>query len=160
MAAKSIAGKDIGFMGVTFCVEVFPLSRLVQGLAIIQRWEGVSACAYRREAGVGRVRHRECAPHAWQTCNSRGTGVFDRLKAVLHQCAIHGPSSQNYQRIADFRAHLLGRIAWIGQFSPTRKARLMRLFERIEWDGGGARPLSQDAPSTPSPLPAPSPSRR
>jgi hypothetical protein len=58
---------------------------------------------------------------------------FDRLKAVLHQCAVHGPASQNRAKVADFRGHLLGHIAWIGQFNPTRKARLMRLFDRIEW---------------------------
>lgn len=58
---------------------------------------------------------------------------FDRLKAVLHQCVLQGPASQNHAKVADFRGHLLGHIAWIGQFNPARKARLMRLFERIEW---------------------------
>jgi len=58
---------------------------------------------------------------------------FDRLKAVLHQCAIHGPSGQNRAKANDFRGHLLGHIAWVGQFNPTRKAKLMRLFERIDW---------------------------
>lgn len=58
---------------------------------------------------------------------------FDRLKAVLHQCVVHGPAGQNRAKLGDFRGHLLGHIAWIGQFSPTRKVRLMRLFDRIEW---------------------------
>lgn len=58
---------------------------------------------------------------------------FDRLKAVLHRCAVHGPAGENRAQASDFRGHLLGHIAWIGQFSPTRKARLMRLFDRIEW---------------------------
>jgi hypothetical protein len=58
---------------------------------------------------------------------------FDRLKAVLHRCALDGPAGQNRTKVADFRGHLLGHIAWIGQFSPTRKARLMRLFDRIDW---------------------------
>ncbi|HEX7866283.1 MAG TPA: reverse transcriptase family protein [Variovorax sp.] len=65
---------------------------------------------------------------------------FDRLKAVLHRCAMDGPASQNHAKVADFRGHLLGHIAWIGQFSPTRKARLMRLFERIEWTGATQTP--------------------
>jgi hypothetical protein len=60
---------------------------------------------------------------------------FDRLKAVLHRCALDGPAGQNRAKAADFRGHLLGHIAWIGQFSPTRKARLMRLFDRIDWTG-------------------------
>lgn len=58
---------------------------------------------------------------------------FDRLKAVLHQCVMHGPTGQNRARVSDFRGHLLGHIAWIGQFNPGRKVRLMRLFDRIEW---------------------------
>lgn len=60
---------------------------------------------------------------------------FDRLRAVLHRCAMDGPASQNRAKVDDFRGHLLGHIAWIGQFNPTRKARLMRLFERIDWTG-------------------------
>ncbi|MDN6883993.1 reverse transcriptase family protein [Variovorax sp. CAN2819] len=66
---------------------------------------------------------------------------FDRLKAVLHRCATQGPASQNRAKVDDFRGHLLGRIAWIGQFSATRKTRLMRLFDRIDWT---------DATQTPS----------
>ncbi|KQX39464.1 reverse transcriptase family protein [Variovorax sp. Root434] len=58
---------------------------------------------------------------------------FDRLKAVLHRCAMDGPASQNPTQVLDFRAHLLGRMAWIGQFSAARHARLMRIFERITW---------------------------
>lgn len=65
---------------------------------------------------------------------------FDRLKAVLHQCAMHGPASQNRAHLADFRGHLLGHIAWIGQFNPTRKARLMRIFERIAWPSATPTP--------------------
>ena len=65
---------------------------------------------------------------------------FDRLKAVLHQCAMHGPAGQNRTKAIDFRGHLLGHIAWIGQFNPTRKTRLMRLFDRIEWQTGPQPP--------------------
>ncbi|SEF33339.1 reverse transcriptase family protein [Variovorax sp. NFACC27] len=58
---------------------------------------------------------------------------FDRLRAVLHRCATQGPAAQNRAKLDDFRGHLLGHIAWIGQFNAARKARLMRLFERIDW---------------------------
>jgi RNA-directed DNA polymerase len=58
---------------------------------------------------------------------------FDRLKACLHQSVLHGPVSQNKGQLADFRSHLLGRIGWVGRFSVTRQARLMRLFEQIDW---------------------------
>jgi RNA-directed DNA polymerase len=58
---------------------------------------------------------------------------FDRLKACLHQSVLHGPASQNVDRLADFRSHLLGKIGWVGQFSTTRQVRLMHLFEQIDW---------------------------
>lgn len=60
---------------------------------------------------------------------------FDRLKACLHQSVLHGPASQNKERLADFRSHLLGRIGWVGQFSKARQTRLMCLFEKIAWSG-------------------------
>ena len=58
---------------------------------------------------------------------------FDRLRAVLHQCALHGPASQNREGHADFRAHLLGRVAWAVQLNPGRAARLQALWRRIDW---------------------------
>lgn len=58
---------------------------------------------------------------------------FDRLKAILHRCALQGPAQENREAVPDFRAHLPGRIAWVGQSSATRHARLMRLFARIAW---------------------------
>lgn len=58
---------------------------------------------------------------------------FDRLKACLYQCVQHGPASQNAANLPDYRSHLLGRIGWVKQLAPVRAAKLMRLFERIEW---------------------------
>lgn len=58
---------------------------------------------------------------------------FDRLKACLHQCIHQGPASQNHAQLADFRGHLLGRITWVKQFNAARAAKLMGLFERIQW---------------------------
>lgn len=60
---------------------------------------------------------------------------FDRLKAVLHQCTLHGPDSQNRAQVEDFRAHLLGRMAWIAQGSEARARKLHALFDRIDWPG-------------------------
>ncbi|HEY4096363.1 MAG TPA: reverse transcriptase family protein [Baekduia sp.] len=59
---------------------------------------------------------------------------FDRLKAILHNAAVHGPASQNRAGVADFRAHLLGRIAWVAALNPARGARLRRTFDAIAWD--------------------------
>ncbi len=58
---------------------------------------------------------------------------FDRLRAVLHNAARHGPASQNREAHPDFRAHLLGRIAWATQLNPARGARLHAAFDEIDW---------------------------
>jgi hypothetical protein len=58
---------------------------------------------------------------------------FDELKAILCNCARHGPASQNRDGHADFRAHLLGRIAYVGLLNPARAAKLRRWFDRIAW---------------------------
>jgi RNA-directed DNA polymerase len=58
---------------------------------------------------------------------------FDRLRAILHQCAIYGPSTQNRERHNDFKAHLAGRIAWILQLNPERSRRLNALWECVDW---------------------------
>lgn len=59
---------------------------------------------------------------------------YDRLRAVLHNCAVHGPRSQNRTAIPEFRAHLLGRIAWVGSLNARRAEKLRRQFAAITWD--------------------------
>jgi RNA-directed DNA polymerase len=58
---------------------------------------------------------------------------YDQLKAILHNCVRQGPGEQNRAGVADFRAHLAGRVAYVGRLNPERGARLVRLFERIVW---------------------------
>lgn len=58
---------------------------------------------------------------------------FDELKAILHNCALHGAARQNRDGHPDFRAHLLGRLTWVESLSPSRGARLRRDFELIDW---------------------------
>ncbi|GAA2797213.1 reverse transcriptase family protein [Crossiella cryophila] len=57
----------------------------------------------------------------------------DRLRAVLHNCARTGPDAQNHVGHPDFRAHLLGRIGWVGATHPARAARLRAIFDTIHW---------------------------
>lgn len=57
----------------------------------------------------------------------------DRLRAVLHNAARTGGHAQNRDDHPDFRAHLLGRIAWVASLNPERGARLRTDFERIDW---------------------------
>jgi hypothetical protein len=61
----------------------------------------------------------------------------DRLRAVLHDAARHGPEAANRGRHADLRAHLLGRISWVASVHPERAAKLRRAFALVDWDGTG-----------------------
>jgi RNA-directed DNA polymerase len=58
---------------------------------------------------------------------------FDRLKAILHQCVLHGPASQNREGRPHWREYLQGRVAWAAQLNPAKAERLKRLLVRIEW---------------------------
>jgi len=58
---------------------------------------------------------------------------YDRLRAILHNAARHGPESQNRAGVIDFEAHLRGRVAWIASLNPARGERLHRLFAQIDW---------------------------
>jgi RNA-directed DNA polymerase len=60
---------------------------------------------------------------------------YDRLKAILTNCMRHGPAKQNRDACADFRAHLVGRIAHLASLHPARGERLRSLLARIRWPG-------------------------
>jgi hypothetical protein len=59
--------------------------------------------------------------------------TYERLRAVLHDAAVHGPAHANRDQHPMFRDHLLGRIAWIAQANPGRGRRLRAMFDRIDW---------------------------
>jgi hypothetical protein len=59
---------------------------------------------------------------------------FDELKAILTNCARHGPLSQNSLEHGDFRAHLQGRLAFLASVHAERGRKLEGLFEQIKWD--------------------------
>jgi RNA-directed DNA polymerase len=58
---------------------------------------------------------------------------LDLLKATLHNCARHGPASQNRDGHPDLRAHLRGRVAWFERVHPAKGARLRAMFDQIAW---------------------------
>jgi hypothetical protein len=60
--------------------------------------------------------------------------AFDRLKAILHNCATRGPVDQNRTGHADFRAYLGGRVAWVEQINPARGQKLRDIFDAIDWN--------------------------
>lgn len=51
---------------------------------------------------------------------------FDLLKAILTNCARHGPGDQS-------RPHLEGRVGFVESIHPARGQRLRRIFEEISW---------------------------
>jgi RNA-directed DNA polymerase len=59
--------------------------------------------------------------------------LYDELKAILTNCLRHGPQAQNRGAHVDFRAHLLGRIAYVGMIHAQRGAKLRAMFDRIRW---------------------------
>jgi RNA-directed DNA polymerase len=62
---------------------------------------------------------------------------YDELKAILHNAAVHGPSGQNRAELADFEAHLRGRISWVASLNPARGEKLRRRFAEISWEKEG-----------------------
>ncbi len=63
---------------------------------------------------------------------------FDRLKAILTNCARQGPTGQNRDGHADFRAYLAGRVAHVAMIHPGRAIKLWGIFDRIDWTGAVA----------------------
>jgi len=59
---------------------------------------------------------------------------FDRLKAVLTNCARRGASTQNKSGHPHFAAHLRGRIAQMTQLNRVRGARLLAVYNQIDWN--------------------------
>jgi RNA-directed DNA polymerase len=55
---------------------------------------------------------------------------YDRLRAILHNAAVHGLDVANRDGHPDFAAHLAGRVAWMSHRHPSRAAKLQGLLER------------------------------
>lgn len=68
-----------------------------------------------------------------------GRKEYDLLKAILHNCARHGPESQNREGRNNFQEYLAGRIAYVRMINPSRGQLLRALFERIRWDHPATR---------------------
>ncbi|WP_091379488.1 hypothetical protein [Geodermatophilus sp. DSM 45219] len=58
----------------------------------------------------------------------------DALRALLHNCARHGWTSQVRDHDpATFRGHVLGRVAWAASLDPVLGERLRALARRVDW---------------------------
>ena len=58
---------------------------------------------------------------------------FDRIKAILTNCARLGPATQNRDAHDDFAAHLRGQIAHVAHLNPARGEKLLDVYRRIHW---------------------------
>ncbi|MEP6863152.1 MAG: reverse transcriptase family protein [Deltaproteobacteria bacterium] len=58
---------------------------------------------------------------------------LDELRAILHNCVRFGPETQNRGSVADFRAHLQGRVSWVASVDARKGARLAAELARITW---------------------------
>ncbi|MFZ5480118.1 MAG: reverse transcriptase family protein [Myxococcota bacterium] len=58
---------------------------------------------------------------------------WDAIRAMLHNCVVHGPSTQDRVGGRDFRAHVLGLVAAVQAIDPKRGGRLAELAARIDW---------------------------
>jgi hypothetical protein len=60
--------------------------------------------------------------------------AYDTLKAILTNCRRHGPASQNRDNHPQFALHLRGRIGHVSLLNPARGAKLLAIFEQIDWE--------------------------
>jgi RNA-directed DNA polymerase len=58
---------------------------------------------------------------------------LDLLEAILINCVRTSPAAQNRAGHPDFRAHLLGRLAWVAAAAPHKVAKLRVIFDAIDW---------------------------
>jgi len=95
---------------------------LNEGLAIRRRKTRVMRSGCRQEVTGIIVNRRLNVPRE----------EFDRLKAILHNCATAGPETQNRDGQENFREHLRGRIAYVRMIHQSKGDRLRALFDRID----------------------------
>jgi RNA-directed DNA polymerase len=62
-----------------------------------------------------------------------GRKEFDRLKAILTNCVRRGAETENWERVANFRSHLEGRISFVASVNAKRGEKLWGIFRRINW---------------------------
>jgi RNA-directed DNA polymerase len=102
-------------------------------VADIARDEGFHVNEAKRRMATRAGRQRVCGIVVNERPNL-ARDEYDRLKAVLHDAARQGPALANRARVADLRAHIQGRVAWLESLNPARGARLRERLDAIAWD--------------------------
>ena len=122
---------DLTFSGPRSLVERAPPLRAT--VAAIAREEGFRVNERKSRLVTRAGRQRVCGVVVNERTNV-ARHEYDRLKATLHNAAVRGPARENRAGVPDFRAHLLGRVAWVASLNPGRGERLLREFARIDWN--------------------------
>ena len=107
-------------------------SSIIAGVAAIAHDEGFSV-NFRKTRVMVRAGRQRIAGVVVNDKLSVARDDIDRLRATLHNCIRTTPAAQNRDGHADFRAHLLGRISWVRSLDPRKGAKLLTMFERIDW---------------------------
>lgn len=121
---------DLTFSGPARLVRT--ASTLRRAVTDIARAEGFRVNHHKSMLATRAGRQRVCGVIVNEHLNV-ARHEYDVLKAILHNSRVHGPGSQNRQAVPDFRAHLLGRIAWIDSLNPQRGKKLRHQFAGINW---------------------------
>ena len=99
----------------------------------IVRQEGFAVNDRKSTVTTRAGRQRVCGVVVNQHTNM-ARAEYDTLKATIHNAVRHGPARQNRAGVPDFRAHLIGRIAWVEQLQPEHGEKLRREFKHIDWN--------------------------
>ena len=122
---------DLAFSGSR--VLLSQTDRLRSSVAAIAREEGFLVNHRKSTVSTRAASQRVCGIVVNERLNAP-RDEYDRLRAILHNAARRGPAAENRAGARDFRAHLLGRIAWIESLSPARGGKLRAQFTQISWD--------------------------
>ena len=106
------------------------ISAMIAGIA---REEGFAVNQRKSTLATRAGRQRVCGVVVNDRLNVPRTD-YEELKAILHNAARWGPVGANRAAVSDFRAHLVGRIAWVESLNPARGAKLRDRFARIAWE--------------------------
>jgi RNA-directed DNA polymerase len=116
----------------TFSGERVPTALLQRAVAQIAREEGFRVGHDKTRVRTRAARQLVCGSVVNERLNVPRP-EYDRLKAILHDAALHGPQAANRAGVPDFRSHLAGRIAWVASLHPERGRRLRERFAAIKW---------------------------
>ena len=104
-----------------------PRAAVIAAVTEVVRSEGFAVApgktvvlpGHRRQALLGAVINERPALPRWRR---------DQLRAIVHNCVVHGPESQHWSRDA-----LLGHVSAAGAIDPVFGGRLRAEFDRIVW---------------------------